>query len=295
MKAKLNTMAKRIKLLDGAVGTGLWEIAEKNGVKKVPVWIYNIEHPEFVVALHQGYIHAGAEMILANTFGANAPAVARSSSYDADTVVAAAVKLAKEAAAGAGVPVVLSAGPLAQLMEPWGDLTEDEVRSTYNRLFESGIKSGADAIMLQTFIDKDMMRVAAEEAKHFGVPVYCTLTFEKVGKTIMGNSVQDVIDCLAPLDINGIGINCSLGPDLAMPVVREFAEKTSLPVIFKPNAGKPILAADGSGSTSYDAASFVRDILPALPYVDMVGGCCGSNADYIRALKEAITAFESPQ
>ena len=282
-------MTKKITILDGAVGTSLWEIAEKNGAKKVPVWIYNLEHPEFVRALHEGYIQAGAEMILANTFGANAPSVARSSSYDPDIVISTGVQIAKETAAGTGIPIALAAGPLSQLMEPWGDLTEDEVRDIYARLFESGMKIGADAIMLQTFIDMEMMRVAAEEAKKFGVPVYCTLTFEKVGKTIMGNSVQDVIDCLTPIGINGIGMNCSLGPDLAIPVIKEFSEKTSLPVIFKPNAGKPILSADGGDVSAYDAATFVRDILPALPYVNMIGGCCGCNADYIRALKEAIT------
>lgn len=288
-------MAKKITLLDGAVGTGLWEIAEKSGAKKVPVWIYNLEHPEFVTSLHKGYIDAGAQMILSNTFGANTPSVARSSSYDADEVVSTGVRLAKQAAAETGIPVTLAAGPLSQLMEPWGDLTEEEVGSIYSKFFESGIKSGADAIMLQTFIDVEMMAVAAEEAKKFGVPVYCTLTFEKVGKTIMGNSVQDVIDRLTVIGINGIGMNCSLGPDSSIPVIREFAEKTSLPIIFKPNAGKPILAAGGSGAASYDAEAFVRDITPAFPYADMIGGCCGSNADYIRALKEAITAFETAE
>ena len=286
-------MAKKITLLDGAVGTGLWEIAEKNGVKKVPVWIYNLEEPDFVRSLHRSYLEAGSEMILSNTFGANAPSVARSSSFDPDTVVETGVRLAKEVAEGTGVPVALAAGPLSQLMEPWGDLTEEEVRDTYLRHFASGMKGGADCIMIQTFIDMEMMRVAAEAAKEFGVPVYCTLTFEKVGKTIMGNSVKDVIDCLTPIGIDGIGMNCSLGPDLAVPVIKEFAEKTSLPIVFKPNAGKPILAADGTGSAAYDAEAFVKDILPALPYVDMIGGCCGSNADYIRALRDAVKAYEN--
>ncbi len=286
-------MAKKITLLDGAVGTGLWEIAEKNGVNKVPVWIYNLEHPEYVTALHRAYLDAGADLILTNTFGANAPSVARSSSYDPDTVVSAGARLAVRAAKEAGKRSALAAGPLSQLMEPWGDLTEEEVRDVYLRHFESGMKEGPDCIMLQTFIDMEMMRVAAEAAKTFGVPVYCTLTFEKVGKTIMGNSVRDVIDCLTPVGIDGIGMNCSLGPDLAVPVIREFTGKTDLPILFKPNAGKPILAADGTGSASYDAETFVRDLLPALPYVDMIGGCCGSNASYISALRKAIDEFES--
>lgn len=279
---------KNITLLDGAVGTSLWELAEKAGIEKVPVWKYNMERPEMVTELHRRFIGAGAQMILANTFGANGPAVRRSSAYDPDEVVRAGVKLAKDAAKDSGVPVALSVGPLMQLMEPYGDLEEDEVAEIYRQAFEAGMSEGADLIMIQTFIDLGMMSVAAKEAKKFGVPVMCTLSFEKRGKTMMGNSVQDIIDELEPLGIDGIGMNCSLGPDLAINVIREFSEKTKLPLVFKPNAGKPILASDGSTVTDYDAKTFVREVAPALEFVDYVGGCCGCNWEYIRELAEKI-------
>ena len=279
---------KNITLLDGAVGTSLWELAEKAGIEKVPVWKYNMERPEMVTELHKRFIGAGARIILANTFGANGPAVKRSSAFDPAEVVRAGVRLAKDAAKDSGVRTALSVGPLMQLMEPYGDLEEDEVAEIYRQVFEAGMSEGAELIMIQTFIDLGMMSVAAKEAKKFGVPVMCTLSFEKRGKTMMGNSVQDIIDELEPLGIDGIGMNCSLGPDLAIGVIREFSEKTKLPLVFKPNAGKPILASDGSTVSDYDAKTFVREIAPALEFVDYIGGCCGCNWEYIWELAEKI-------
>ena len=279
---------KKPVLLDGAVGTSLWEMAEANGVEKVPVWRYNLEHPEFVRALCERYVDAGAQIILANTFGANGPSVRRASEYKAAEVVAAGVRIAKEALAGKGRKVALSAGPLTQLVEPWGDMSEKEAQAIYEEQIGAGVDAGADLILLQTFIDLHLMEIATQVAVRYGLPVFCAMTFEKVGKTMFGNSVQDVIDALTPLGIDVIGMNCSLGPDLALPVIREFAEKTDLPLLFKPNAGKPILAPDGSTVTDYDAETFVREVEPALDFVDYVGGCCGTNPEYIRLLGQRI-------
>ena len=169
-------------------------------------------------------------------------------------------------------------------MEPYGDMTEEEAGEIFYEMLEAGAKEGPDIILLQTFMDLAMMRVAAVEAKKFGIPVFCCLTFERRGKTMMGNSVEDMIEELEPVGVDAIGMNCSLGPDLAVPVIREFVGKTSLPLIFKPNAGKPILSADGSTSTAYSAKVFADEVMPALDFVDYVGGCCGSDPSYIREL-----------
>ena len=280
-------MSKKITLLDGAVGTSLWEKAEQAGIAKDPVWKYNIEHPELVTDLAREYLDAGAQIILTNTFGANAPAVKRSSTYAARDVVAAGVRLGRQAI-GTGAKLALAIGPLSTLLEPYGDLTEEECRAIYEEQIGAGMDEGPDLIMIQTFMDLEMMRIAATVARQYPVPVFCTMTFEKVGKTLMGNSVKQVIDTLTPLGIAAIGMNCSLGPDLAVPVIREFASLTDLPLIFKPNAGKPILSADGDTVTSYDAATFVKDVEPALDVVSYIGGCCGCNPSYIRALRAAL-------
>ncbi len=283
----MNNMGK-ITLLDGAVGTSLWEKAEAIGVEKVPVWRYNIEQPEIVKKLCQEYAMAGSEIVLANTFGANQTAVKRSSSYSVAEVVGAGVKIAKEALAGTDSKVALSVGPLSMLMEPYGDLTEEEAQALFEEQIGAGMEEHPDYIMIQTFMDLEMMRVAATVAKQYSVPVLCTMTFEKVGKTMMGNSVQDVIDELTILHVDGIGMNCSLGPDLALPVIREFSEKTDIPLVFKPNAGKPILSTDGSTEIPYDAKHFAKEVMESLDFVSYIGGCCGCNASYIKELKKYL-------
>ncbi len=277
-------MKENITLMDGAVGTSLWAKAEAKGFKKDPVWRYNIEHPELIAELAVEYAEAGAELILANTFGANGPAVKRSSSYTAPEVVSAGVRVAKQALAGRNVKIAMSIGPLSALMEPYGDLTEEDTAQIYRGMLSAGVKEGPDIILLQTFMDLAMLRVAAAEAKRFDLPVFCCLTFERRGKTMMGNSVGDMIEELTPLGVDAVGMNCSLGPDLALPVIREFAEATDLPLVFKPNAGKPILSADGGTTTAYSAETFAEEIAPALDIVDYAGGCCGSDPSYIRAL-----------
>ena len=281
-------MERKITLMDGAVGTTLWGIAEAHGVKKEPVWKYNVEHPEFVEELTKRYLEAGCEMILANTFGANGPAVKRSSPYTVAEVVSAGVGIAKKVLDGTGVKVVLSLGPLTQLLEPYGDLEEEECAAIYDEMLDAGVGAGADMILIQTFMDLEMMRVATVEAKKYGLPVMCSMTFEKNGKTMFGNSVEDTIDTLSPLGIEAIGLNCSLGPDLALPIIKEFSEKTDLPLLFKPNAGKPILSSDGEAVSPYTAKRFAEEVKPALQYVSYIGGCCGSDAEYIKEIKKML-------
>ena len=276
-------------LLDGAMGTGLWNRAEARGVAKVPVWIYNIEQPDMVIDLTREYIAAGSMIVQANTFGANRPSVERSSAYSVAEVVERGVALAKQAVAGTDVKVALSVGPLSEMMEPFGDLSEDDVKDIYEEQIGAGVKAGADLVVLETFMDVEMMRVAATVAKQYGVLVLCSMTFDRRGRTMMGNTVGRVVEELEPLGIDAIGMNCSLGPTEAISVIRSFAEQTELPLIFKPNAGLPVLTEDGTTVSDYDAARFVREVLPALDgRVKYVGGCCGTDPSYILALKQAL-------
>ena len=155
-------------------------------------------------------------------------------------------------------------------------------------MLDAGVGAGADIILIQTFMDLEMMRVATVEAKKYELPVFCSMTFEKNGKTMFGNSVEDTIETLAPLGIDAIGLNCSLGPDLALPIIKEFAEKTDLPVLFKPNAGKPSSSKDGSTEVAYSAVQFAEDVKPALEYVSYIGGCCGTDDEYIKEIKKLL-------
>ncbi len=281
-------MSKNLIFLDGAGGTRLWNMAEEKGYAKDPVWKYNVDHPELVKRLAEEYIAAGSQIIYTNTFGANCHAVARSSDYTVEQVVSAGVRIAKEAAEGTGVKVALDVGPLSVLMEPYGDLTEEEAEEIFREQIGAGMTENPDLIVLETFMDLEMLKVAASVAKSYGVPVLCTMTFEARGRTMMGNRVEDIAEELEELGVDGVGLNCSLGPVDALTIIREFAEHTNLPLVFKPNAGKPVLAEDGTVVSPYSAADFAEDVAPVLDLVTYLGGCCGSSPEYIRVLREKI-------
>lgn len=272
-----------IVLLDGAIGTGLWEKADD----KVPVWRYNIENPAIVKELAREYAEAGSQIIHTNTFSANRITLQRSD-YSVQQVVSAAVRLAKEAL-GDSAKASLDIGPLPMLMEPYGDLTEEEAFEMFDEQISAGVTEKPDLITLETFSDADMLRIAAEAAAKHGLPIFTMMTFTEVGKTIMGHSVERFIETIADLPVTAVGLNCSLGPDKAVPIIASFRQYTDLPLIFKPNAGKPILAEDGSEKVQYDVDTFVEDSMPALEHdVKYIGGCCGSSPAYIRALKNKI-------
>ena len=283
-------MKDHIILLDGAGGTHLWNMAEEKGYAKDPVWKYNVEHPELVSRLAEDYIAAGSRVIYTNTFGANRHAVARSSDYSVAQVVSAGVRIAKAAAVGTGVKVALDVGPLSVLMEPYGDLTEEEAEEIFREQIGSGMAEGPDLIVLETFMDLGMLKVAAGVAKSYGVPVLCTMTFEARGRTMMGNGVEDIVEELTELGVDGLGLNCSLGPVEALPIIREFAEHTDLPLVFKPNAGKPVLGEDGTVASPYGPEDFAADVAPVLDLVTWLGACCGSSPDYIRTLRNEVNS-----
>lgn len=275
-------MNKNIVLLDGAVGTSLWA---KSGDKN-PVWTYNIEKPGLVRELHKEYIAAGSQMILANTFGANRTSVGKTE-YTVENVIRSGISLAKQAAEGTDVKVIFSSGPLMGLLEPYGDITEEEAEEYYKEQFSAAMSEKPDAIYVQTFIDVEMMKIALSVADGYGVPVFCTMSFEPVGKTIMGNSVKDMLAATEKHRVDAVGLNCSLGPDTALPIIKSFLDYTDEPLIFKPNAGKTTYSG-GHQHSGFDRESFVKDILPAADFVAYIGGCCGSDPSYISLLAEKL-------
>lgn len=276
-------MDKKIFLLDGASGTCLWDKAQQN----IPVWRFNIENPEIVVELHKEYIAAGSDIIFTNTFSANREAVEKTS-YTVEQVVSAGVRLAKEAVKGTDVKVALDIGPLTELLEPYGDLEEDDAYEIYREQIGAGMKENPDLVVCETFMDIEMLKIAVSVANEYDVPVFCTMSFDKNGRTIMGNSVKDMVEQLSKLKVSAIGLNCSLGPDLALPVIAQFKEYTDLPLIFKPNAGVQTVK-DGKTVTEFDVESFVSNVIPAIEHGAVyLGGCCGSNPEYIKTIKERI-------
>lgn len=278
-------MTSNITLLDGAMGTSIWEKV----TDKQPVWRFNLENPALVQNVHRDMIAAGAGIILSNTFGANGPEVKRSP-YTVEQSVRAGLENAKIAADGRA-KVFFDIGPLTGLLEPYGDIEEDEAEAIYDEMMGFGMLEKPDGIFLETFIDLNMLLIAAKCARKYDVPLFCSMSFEKSGRTMMGNSVQDMLTELAPYHPDAVGLNCSMGPDMCLPILRSFREKTDLPLIFKPNAGLPQMV-DGKTVSPYTPDMFARDMESALTLGPLyAGGCCGTTAAHIQKLHEAIQAL----
>ena len=277
-------MNKDLVLLDGTVGTSLWETTDG----KVPVWRYNIEKPDIVSQLINEYYEAGSKIILANTFSANGPSVA-DSGYTVEQIVSSAMEIAHGALDGKDAKIALSVGPLTGLLKPFGNISEEEAVEIFTEQIEAGVKGKPDVIFLQTFMDLKMMQIAARIARKHDIPLFCSFSFVKSAKdkgsrTMMGNSIDDILKGLAEFKPDAVGLNCSLGPEMALPIIEEYSQKTDIPLIFKPNAGKPTL----EGGSQFDYDTFAEDIAKAacVPGVKYIGGCCGSNAKYIEALRK---------
>lgn len=277
---------KNITLLDGASGTRLWALSEAAGLPKAPSWTYNVTHPELVEQVAREYVEAGSQIIMSNTFNSNRATLA-DQGHSVTEVISAAIGAAKSAAAGRA-RVALDVGPLSGMMEPYGDLTEEEVTDIYAEQIGAGLAAGADMVFFETFMDPEMLRCAVVAAKRYDTPVLASMTFQAGGRTMMGTSPADMVALLAPLGVDAVGINCSLGPVEALPILRAFAEATDLPLIFKPNAGLPVTASDGTTVSPYTAELFAEESCAALSLASYIGACCGSSPDYIRALKTLL-------
>ena len=265
-------MKHDVVLMDGATGTRLWALAEEAGYGRAPVWTYNLTHPELVRTVAEEYIAAGTKLLCANTFAANGAEVARVEGMAVREVIAAGVKIAKEAAAKApGVRVALDIGPLSAMLVPLGPAQPEQARALFAEMLAAGADAGADCVFLETFTSLEMLCIAAREAKRYPLPLLCSMSFDKSGRTMMGDAVSDIAAAMEAAGADAVGMNCSFGPASAVPVIKEFAACTSLPLIVKPNA-------------DCGAAEFAETIAPLLGLVRYAGACCGSDPSYIRAI-----------
>lgn len=259
-------------ILDGAMGTMI-----QATVPKIPKYaeMLNLSAPASITAIHQQYVAAGSQILCTNTFTCN-PRRAAKGGYNLAEVVAAAIANAR---AAGNVRLALDVGPLGEFIEPYGDMTEEEARSAFRALGMAA--RGADLIYIETMADLKEARIAAEELKSAsGLPLFASFTFSHGGKTITGatpTAAARVVEDLA----DAIGLNCSLGPVEALPLVREFRAATDRPIIAKTNAGMP----DIRGNYAMTPSAFAEASLALREAgAEYLGGCCGTTPEFIREL-----------
>ncbi len=271
-----------IVLLDGAMGTVLQQKGLPPGGKPE---LLALTDPALLLSVHREYVAAGSQIIYANTFGASAPKLARSGHTVAE-VVPAAIAVAKEAA-GRSAAVALDIGPLGELLEPMGTLTFEKAYEYFREIAIAGAAAGADLAVIETMTDLYEAKAALLAVKeNTALPVFVTMSFEESGRTFTGCTVASMARTLEGLGADAIGLNCSLGPDLLAPLLKELCENTRLPVIAKPNAGLPDPV---TGLYDMGPEAFAAALAPSLDAgVTIFGGCCGTSPAYIEALQKAL-------
>ena len=268
-------------LLDGAMGS----VLQQHGLKLggLPEEL-NFTEPDLTRSIHRSYIEAGAQGIYANTFGANRHKL-QSSKYTVEQIVKQGIKLAREAAEGTDVLVGLDIGSLGRMLRPTGDMPVDEAYDMFREVMTAGRE--ADFIAIETMTDLMEIKTALLAAKeNTDLPVICTMSFEQNMRTFTGCSAAAMALTLSGLGADVIGMNCSLGPKDALPIVDEILKWSSVPALIRPNAGLPDPSTNLYNTTPEEYAEVMEQI--AAKGVKVLGGCCGTTPDYIREVAKQI-------
>ncbi len=270
-------------LFDGGFGTMLQQRGLKTGEQPD---MLNLTNPDLVRQIHKEYVDAGADIITANTFSSNRHKLPENVSVD--ETVGAAIKIARQAGAKT---VALDISQIGILMEPVGTLKFDAAYEYFKETVLSGVKHGADLILIETMSDLLETKAALLAAKeNSSLPVFVSMTLGEDGRTFLGADAKTIALTLSSLGADAVGLNCSLGPVEMLPLVKEMTEYSRVPVLVQPNAGMPVYE---NGKTVYtvSAEEFTDAVSKMLDYgVTIVGGCCGTTPEYTRALRKLLTS-----
>ncbi len=276
---------KDVILGDGAMGTMLQKVGLVSG--EIPE-DWNEKHPEKVLDIHKQYIEAGAELIEANTFGGSFIRLKEAGLEAKLTKLnRLGVELAKEAAEGKHY-VSSSIGPTGKILAPYGPVSKEEVLNSYRMQIEVLVEAGVDALHFETMIDLEELILGVKAAKEFDIPIIAQMNLNTEAKSLMGDSVEEIVSRLDELQVDLMGINCTPGAKKTLPLIEEYNKFTDTPLSVFPNAGAPIL----KGEEVYypevpsDYIPFVKPFIEN--NVKLIGGCCGSTPELIAAMKAEL-------
>jgi Methionine synthase I, cobalamin-binding domain len=284
----LDRLKKELLFFDGAMGTQLQNAGLKAG--QIPEEL-NIDDSELIISIHEKYLNAGADFITTNTFGCN-PLKMKDSKYCYCDMLKAAVKNAKEARKRVGREndsyIVLDIGPIGSMLAPIGTLSFDEA---YEMIASQivVVKDEVDAVLFETMSDLYEVKAGILAVKeNSDLPVFVTMTFEENKRTLTGVDTLTFVNVVEGLNVDALGVNCSLGPNELKPVVEEILSYAHLPVIVQPNAGLPVLK---NGETFYQVTP--TEFTSSMEHIvdlgtSVVGGCCGTSPEFIKEMKQSL-------
>ena len=289
-KTILELAAERVVVFDGAMGTMLLASGLPTGGTPE---LWNLEQPGIVEDIHRQYFDAGADVVHTNTFGGTALKLADKGHGDkAEQVNLAAVQIARKACPE-GRFVAGDIGPTGRMLPPVGTASVEELEETFFQQAKALLQGGADLISIETMFSLEESLAAVRSAKKAGhCPVVAAVTYNKTPNgffTMMGESVAQSAEAFEQAGADVFASNCTLGSSDMLELVEDMKTATTLPVLIQPNAGKPV--ADDDGPTRYEqtAQEFALDIKRIVEAgADMVGGCCGTNAEFIREMVKRI-------
>jgi methionine synthase I (cobalamin-dependent) len=269
---------------DGAWGTQLQARGLPAGTNPDS---WNLIHPDQVEAVARAYAEAGSEIILTNTFRANAIAMPHETAEELDAINRAGVTLSRCAAAEA--LVFASIGPTGKMLIS-GDMSREDASAAFSTQARSLATAGADALLIETMSDIEEARLAVEAARLTGLPVIVSFAFDSgknKDRTMTGATPEAVAVAMAEAGADAVGANCGVGVELALPICQRLRAACNLPLWIKPNAGLPIL--EGSEYSYATSAEFFASQYAALcaAGASFLGACCGSTPEFIRALVNA--------
>jgi len=296
-KTLLETLLERRLVCDGAMGTQLMLAGlEQGGCGE----LWNLSHPDRVLGIQQRYADAGADCLITNTFGGSRIMLRRHNhADDLRAINQAGVRIAREAFGGRAGFVLADLGPLGAILEPYGDLSQDEARAAYEEQTRALIEGGADAIIIETQTSLDEIGIAIDAAKAAGAPcIIASLAYDLSADqtfyvTMMGVLPAPAAEFVEERGANIVALNCGTGMDMAgaAKVSEIYRQHCKLPVMVQPNAGLPVLE---KGKAVYkqspaDMASGVPGVLAA--GANVVGSCCGSTPEHTRAIRAVVEKF----
>ncbi len=280
----LSLLRKKVLIMDGATGTELQRKNYLDGVE-IPEEL-NIKFPERISDIYASYINAGSDIILANTFGANPIRLQQHGLLDkADDIIKEGISLIRKSAGGKEVIAAGDISSIGEYISPLGTLSFDKAYEAFS--FQSKLlqKHGADIIVIETMTEIKELKAAILAARdNFDGAIISQMTFSQDGTTVTGTDIKSFIAMAESLGVDAIGLNCSVGPKDLAGLAETICKNTNLPVSFKPNAGMPTLI---NRETCFPGTveEFIEASLKAYSYgVNMFGGCCGTNLNFIKAL-----------
>jgi len=282
---------KGVLLADGATGTNFFN----NGLEAgYPPELWNAEQPEKVLALHRGFLEAGSDLILTNTFGGTCHRLKLHHAQDRVIELnKLGAELARKAAAETGRKIVIagSVGPTGELLFPLGELTYEGAIEAFAEQIEGLKQGGVDVIWIETMSATEEIKAASEAAKASGLPYVFTCSFDTAGKTMMGLDPSNVheITCDGGHKPHAHGANCGVGAsDLLVSVLKMTAEDADAIVVAKANCGVPEIRGENVvyNGTPDLMAEYARLAVDAGARV--IGGCCGTTAEHVAAMRKAL-------